>query len=113
MPLVLSGEGHFSLSGVKEVKVTEDFVGLGEEITHCQTGQFRADCLTEKHLARALETCHCAPLNIISHYDDSQVDKKVRTAEKTARKVRLGGWVVYAILYRQLQIEIVSRLEIF
>ena len=78
MPLVLSGEGHFSLSGVKEVKVTEDFVGLGEEITRCQTVQSRADCLTGKYLARALNSCHCAPLNIISHYD-TQVDNKVVT----------------------------------
>ena len=84
MPLVLGGEGHFSLSGVKEVKVTEDFVGLGEEITRCQTGQSRADCLTEKYLARALSTCHCAPVNIISYYD-SQVDNKVV-------KTSMGGW---------------------
>ena len=58
--------------------MSEDFVGLGEEITRCQTGQSRSDCLTGKYLARALDTCHCAPLNIISHYD-TQVDNKVVT----------------------------------
>ena len=83
---MLSGEGHFSLSGVKEMKVTEAFVGLGEEITHCQTGQSRADCLTGKYLARALNTCHCAPLNIISHYD-TQVDKKVVTGLRLSTPV--------------------------
>ena len=73
VPLILTGGGHFSLSGVKEVAVSEEFLGLGEETTGCQTEQSRADCLTGKYLARALNTCHCAPLNIRSHYDN-QVD---------------------------------------
>lgn len=73
VPLILTGGGHFALSGVKEVAVSEEFLGLGEETTGCQTGQSRADCLTGKYLARALNTCHCAPLNIRSHYDN-QVD---------------------------------------
>ena len=68
VPLVLSGEGHFSLTGVKEVKVSQEFAGLGEETTRCQTDQFRADCLTGKYLAKALHTCHCAPFYLISHY---------------------------------------------
>ena len=68
VPLVLSGDGHFSLSGVKEVRVSQEFVGLGQEITSCQTARSRADCLTGDYLARAMETCHCAPLSILSHY---------------------------------------------
>ena len=68
MPLVLSGEGHISLTGVKEVKVTEEFLGLGLDTIRCQTRQSSADCMTEKYLAKALNSCRCVPLNILSLY---------------------------------------------
>ena len=57
--------------------MTEDFLGLGERVTQCQTGEFRADCLTRKYLARLLETCHCAPLTMTSH-DTEKVGEVVR-----------------------------------
>ena len=70
VPITLYGEGNFALTAIKSIRVTAEFLGLGERITQCQTGQSRADCLTRKYLARLLETCHCVPLTISSHYTD-------------------------------------------
>ena len=68
MPIVLEGEGHYALTAIKDIKVTEEFVGLGQEITRCQTKEFRADCVTRKHREQILRSCHCAPLYIRHHF---------------------------------------------
>ena len=41
MPLVLEEEGHYVLTDLKDVRVTEEFLGLGQDITKCQNWEFR------------------------------------------------------------------------
>ena len=41
MPIVLEEEGHYVLTDLKDVRVTEEFLGLGQEITNCQNVEFR------------------------------------------------------------------------
>ena len=43
MPLVLHGEGHYVLTDIKAVAVTDQFVRLGQKVTRCQTEEDRAD----------------------------------------------------------------------
>ena len=68
VPIVLQGEGYYALSSIKDIKVTEEFVGLGEEITRCQTREARADCVTRRYREQILQSCHCAPLYIRQHF---------------------------------------------
>ena len=68
MPLTLYGEGHYVLTAIKSIEVTEDFTGLGETTTNCQTEEFRADCLARRYLTKVVETCHCAPFSLSRHY---------------------------------------------
>ena len=68
MPIVLSGEGDYSLNAVKDIRVTEEFLGLGEDVIHCQTKEFRPDCLTRKYQEKVLSSCGCAPLSTASYY---------------------------------------------
>ena len=70
MPITLHGEGNYVLTNIKSIRVTEDFTGLGERTTNCQTEQFRADCLTRKYLAKLVDTCQCVPFTIRSQYTD-------------------------------------------
>ena len=70
MPIVLSGEGDYSLTDVKDIKVTQEFEGLGEETTHCQSAEYMADCVTRQHGDKVLDICGCAPYYIHSHYKD-------------------------------------------
>ena len=70
VPLTLYGEGHYVLTAIKSIKVTEDFTGLGERTTNCQTEEFRADCHTRNYRAKVVESCHCVPFTLRSHYTD-------------------------------------------
>ena len=67
-PIVLQGEGHYALTAIKEIKVTEEFLGLGQEVTSCQTKEFWADCVSRRYQEQVLASCHCAPLYIRSHF---------------------------------------------
>ena len=70
VPIILEGEGHYALTAVKDIRVTEEFVGLGQGITHCQTEDFRADCVTRKLREKILQSCQCSPAYMRSYYDD-------------------------------------------
>ena len=59
------GEGNYGVRDVKQVKVTESYLGLGP---NCQTGQNKADCIIWRHLERILATCHCAPFSLKSYF---------------------------------------------
>ena len=83
MPIVLQGEGHYALTDVKDIKVTEEFLGLGQEITRCQTREFRADCVSRRYQEQVLASCHCAPLYIRSHFPQEVL------SEKNARNIQL------------------------
>ena len=76
VPIVLEGEGHYALTAVKDIRVTEEFVGLGQGITHCQTEDFRADCVTRKLREKILQSCQCSPAYMRSYYG-SLVDQKI------------------------------------
>ena len=67
-PIELEGEGHYALEDIKDIRVTEEFLGLGQEITRCQTREFRADCVSRRYQEQVLASCHCAPLYIRSQF---------------------------------------------
>jgi len=68
VPIVLQGEGNYELTAIKEIKVTKDFLGLGGEVTQCQTKEYRADCQSRRHRQQVLATCGCAPFSMMSYY---------------------------------------------
>ena len=76
MPIVLQGEGHYALTLIKDIKVTEEFLGLGQEITRCQTREFRADCVSRRYQEQVLASCHCAPLYIRSQFSQEVLLKQ-------------------------------------
>ena len=74
MPITLYGEGHYALTAIKSIRVTKDFLGLGERITNCQTEESRADCLSRKYRAKVQNTCRCAPFSLRSEYTEEVGD---------------------------------------
>ena len=46
MPIVIKEEGHYVLTDLKDVRVTEEFLGLGQEVTKCQNVEFRTETAT-------------------------------------------------------------------
>ena len=75
-PIELVGEGHYALEDIKDIKVTEEFLGLGQDITKCQTREFRADCVSRRYQEQVLASCHCAPLYIRSHFPQEVLFKQ-------------------------------------
>ena len=73
VPLMLEGEGHFVLTAIKDIEVTEEFVGLGHTVTRCQEEEFRLDCQARKYREKVLSQCRCAPFHLRSHYGDQVV----------------------------------------
>ena len=63
-PVRLVGEGKFNLNALKEIKVSESFLGLSNEVKRCQTKETYNDCTTKKYLEKLLENCKCYPLNL-------------------------------------------------
>ena len=64
VPLVLEGEGDFSLTAIKEVRVTGEFLGLGHTVTRCQTEELRADCVSRRYRQLLISSCSCLPLHL-------------------------------------------------
>ena len=60
----LIGEGEYNLNVLKEIKVTDDFLGLDLDVRQCQNEEPLINCTTRKHLKTMLEECGCLPFNI-------------------------------------------------
>ena len=64
----LIGEGEYNLNVIKEIKVTQSYLGLDAEARSpkgCQDEKSVPDCLTEQYLEDLLQECHCLPFNNI------------------------------------------------
>ena len=62
-PVQLNGEGEYNLNNLKEITVTDSFLGLDESIRGCQDKK-AFNCSTQKHIDTFLDECGCLPLNM-------------------------------------------------
>ena len=58
-PVKLVGEGIYNLNALKEIKVTDSFLGL--DTKKCQTKESYSDCTSKLYHERALKDCGCLP----------------------------------------------------
>ena len=63
-PVHFAGEGEYNLNALKEIKVTDSFLGLDEEVRQCQNEEPFHNCTTRKHVEIFLMECGCLPFNI-------------------------------------------------
>ena len=68
VPITLTSEGSIMLTNIKKISVSSEFLGLAQDITQCQTGELRADCITGKYQERVLELCKCSPISLKHRY---------------------------------------------
>ena len=59
----LIGEGKYNLNEIKEIKVTESFLGLDEDSKGCQMEEEVDNCTTRQHL-EAFLACGCLPYSV-------------------------------------------------
>jgi len=46
---------------VKEVQVTQEYIGLGEDITKCQNRESFEECTTKSYIDSVQKNCYCIP----------------------------------------------------
>ena len=68
VPVVLYGEGNYALTDIKEIKVTEEFLGLGEKKTGCGREEVKGECESRRYRDQLLASCGCVPFSLASHY---------------------------------------------
>ena len=55
VPLFLRGENHYSLTAVKNIRVTDSFMTLDQSVRKCQTEEKIYKCRTRKYLELLFE----------------------------------------------------------
>ena len=58
------GGGNYRLTAVREIKVTEEFMGLDIKTKNCQNVTNLHDCQQEKYIENLTFKCQCLPYNL-------------------------------------------------
>ena len=58
------GEGEYNLNDLKEIIVTDSYLGLDENVRGCQNGEPLNNCTTRLYMDTLLRDCGCLPFNI-------------------------------------------------
>ena len=58
------GEGEYNLNDLKEIIVTDSYLGLDENVRGCQNGETLNNCTTRFYMDTLLRDCGCLPFNI-------------------------------------------------
>ena len=67
------GGGIYSMSSIKEIKVTEGFKTLTEDQKQCQTTQTLERCLAEQLMVKTVENCKCVPYEM-QNFNNETID---------------------------------------
>ena len=60
----LFGEGQYNLNNMKEISVTDSFLGLDRDDRNCQNIETYDSCKTRLYIEKLREKCECLPLSI-------------------------------------------------
>ena len=86
--LILHGEGSYNLNVVKEMKVTDSYMGLPHDVKQCQNKELYLDCKTEEYLDALVNTCMCLPFGMKYFYD---YDSNISFCNSTQMKCALDA----------------------
>ena len=64
--MTLIGEGNYNLNILKDVEVTDSFLGLDENVRQCQDIEPYDNCTTRHYIENVRKNCGCLPLSINS-----------------------------------------------
>ena len=60
----LFGEGQYNLNNIKEISVTDSFMGLDKNTRKCQNIETYDDCKTRFYIEHLKQKCGCLPLSL-------------------------------------------------
>ena len=62
----MAGEGEYDINILKEITVTESYLGLDQDIIKCQNEEPLDNCTTRLYINSLLDKCGCLPFNLHS-----------------------------------------------
>ena len=60
-PVSVLGGATLAISDVKVMKVSEDYLGLNENVRKCQKREPFENCTTRQYLSKVESQCNCVP----------------------------------------------------
>ena len=63
-PVNLVGEGEYNLNVLKEIIVTDSYLGLDPSIKGCQNVETLENCTTRHYIDNLIAQCKCVPFNM-------------------------------------------------
>ena len=78
------GDGEYNVNVVKEVEVTESYLGLDQKVRGCQKAESFHNCTTKHYFDSLLEKCACLPF-------------KIRLSDKVFKTFILNQFYIYHI----------------
>ena len=63
-PVTLVGEGQYNLNILKQIDVTDSYLGLDQNVRGCQNYEPYDNCTTRNYIENLREKCGCLPLAI-------------------------------------------------
>ena len=63
-PVKINEEGQYNLNNLKEISVTDSFMGLDGATRNCQETESYEDCKTWIHVENLRQECGCLPLSL-------------------------------------------------
>ena len=69
----MSGEETYSLNSLKEIRVTDDFLQLGENVKNCQNKESFEDCQASQFIKKVEDECNCVPYRLKNFTNNLQV----------------------------------------
>ena len=68
---------------IKEVQVTDSFLGLDQSDRKCQDDEPYEDCVAESFIKAIAHKCNCLPFNLISEVNMKVKDNYPPTIQKS------------------------------
>ena len=63
-PTKMTGEGEYNLNVLKEIMVTESYLGLDQNTRKCQKLEPLHNCTTRQYFDVTFKKCGCLPFNM-------------------------------------------------
>ena len=62
--LTLHGDGEYNIENIRDIKVTDSYLGLDKTDRNCQNEESYYNCTTQIYMDTVLQKCKCLPLNM-------------------------------------------------
>ena len=75
MPEKFYGSGNIRIKGVKQVQVTDEYLGLDLKTRGCQNDNTYEDCVTELYIDLLTKECKCLPFNLQNFSKQNEINQ--------------------------------------